>query len=77
MTRQTADSMAKGSKKVLLTDPINTLDVSSLSILDQIEIAKLRTAYDRAGPTAVVHGMARLAKTRPKLFGWLVRQLIE
>lgn len=69
--------MAEGSKKVLLTDPINTLDVSSLSDRDQIEIAKLRTAYDRAGPTAVAHGIVRLAKTRPELFGWLVKQLTE
>ena len=69
--------MAEGSKKVLLTDPINTLDVSSLSDVDQLEIAKLRTAYDRAGPTAVADGMARLASTRPELFGWLVKQLTE
>jgi hypothetical protein len=69
--------MAKGGKKVLLTDPINTLDVSSLSAADQLEIAKLRTAYDRAGPKAVVHGIARLAKTRPDLFGWLLKQLTE
>lgn len=66
--------MAKGGKRVLLTDPINTLDTSSLSDRDQIEIAKLRTTYDRAGPTAVAHAMARLAKTRPELFGWLVKQ---
>ena len=69
--------MANGGKTVLLTDPINTLDASSLSASDQIEIAKLRSAYDRAGPKAVAQGMAHLAKTRPELFGWLVKQLIE
>ncbi len=69
--------MAKGGKKVLLTDPINTIDASSLSDGDQVEIAKLRTAYDRAGPSAVAEGIAQLASTRPDLFGWLVKKLTE
>ena len=69
--------MPKGGKKVLLTDPINTLDMSSLSDRDQLEIAKLRTAYDRAGPQAVAEGMAKLARTNPDLFGWLIKNLIE
>ncbi len=69
--------MAKGGKRVLLTDPINTLDVSLLSATDQLEIAQLQTAYDRAGPKAVAEGMARLASTRPELFGWLVKNLTE
>jgi len=69
--------MTNGDKRVLLTDPINTLDVSLLSATDQLEIAQLQSAYDRAGPKAVADGMARLAKTRPELFGWLVKQLTE
>lgn len=69
--------MGKAGNKVLWTDPINTLDVSSLSDIDQIEIEKLKAAYDRAGPTAVAQGMVRLAKTRPSLFGWLVKKLTE
>jgi hypothetical protein len=72
-----SESMASGGNKVFLTDPINTLDVSSLSALDQTEIAKLRSAYDRARPKAVAQGMARPASTRPDLFGWLVKQLTE
>ena len=61
----------------MLTDPINTLDVSSLSDSDQVEIAKLRAAYDRAGPKAVADGIARLAKPTPGLFGWLIKKLTE
>ena len=61
----------------MVPDPINSLDTSSLSELDQIEIAKLRTAYDRGGPKAVAKGMARLVKTHPDLFAWLVKNLSE
>jgi hypothetical protein len=58
-----------------VTDPINSLDTSSLSELDQIEIEKLRAAYDRGGPKAVAEGMSRLAKSHPDLFSWLIRNL--
>jgi hypothetical protein len=67
--------MARGGKKVQLTDPINRLDILSLSPLDKIQIEMLQAAYDRAGPPAVAEGMARLAKTHPELFGWLIREL--
>lgn len=60
-----------------LTGPINSLDTSALSDVDRIEIEQLQAAYDRAGPKAVAKGMARLAKTRPELFGWLVKKLTE
>ena len=63
--------------ETIVTDPIQTLDLSSLSALDRLEIEKLRTAYDRAGPPAVAEGMARLAKTHPQLFGWLLKQLTQ
>lgn len=60
-----------------MTDPINTLDLASLSVPERLEIEKLRSAYDRAGPKGVADGMARLAKTHPELFGWLLKQLSE
>jgi hypothetical protein len=69
--------MAKGGRKVVLTDPINRLDLSSLSDIDKLQIEMLQAAYDRAGSQAVAKGMARLARTHPELFGWLVQQLIE
>jgi len=69
--------MAKGGRKVQLTDPINRLDVSSLSPHDKQQIEMLRGAYDRAGPPAVAEAMAKLAKSHPDLFAWLVQKLIE
>jgi hypothetical protein len=41
-----------------VTDPINRVDLSSLSANDKIEIEKLRAAYDRAGPKGVAEAMA-------------------
>ena len=38
---------------MIVTDPINSIDTSSLSEPDRVEIEKLRAAYDRAGPKAV------------------------
>lgn len=64
-------------REAIVTDSINSLDTSSLSELDQIEIAKLRTAYDRGGPKAVADAMSRLVKTQPDLFAWLVKKLTE
>jgi hypothetical protein len=69
--------MAKGDEKVQVTDPINRLDLSSLSPPDKLQIEILQSAYDRAGPPAVAEGMSKLAKTHPELFGWLVQKLIE
>lgn len=69
--------MAKRGRKVLLTDPINRLDVSSLSPLDTLQIEMLKSAYDRAGPEAVAEAMVKLAKSHPKLFDWLVKKLID
>jgi hypothetical protein len=60
-----------------VTDPINSLDLSSLSAHDKIEIEKLRTAYDRAGPKGVAEAMAQLAQTKPDLFGWLLKKLTK
>jgi hypothetical protein len=51
------------------------VDLSSLSADDKIEIEKLRTSHDRAGPRAVAEAMARLAQTKPDLFGWLLKKL--
>jgi hypothetical protein len=69
--------MTKRRRKVYLTDPINMLDLSSLSPIDKLEIEMLKSAYDRAGPEAVAEGMVKLAKSHPALFDWLVRKLIE
>jgi hypothetical protein len=60
-----------------VTDPINSVDLSSLSADDKIEIEKLRTSHDRAGPRAVAEAMAHLAQTKPDLFGWLLKKLTE
>jgi hypothetical protein len=60
-----------------MTDPINSIDASSLPELDRVEIERLRAAYDRGGPGAVAKGMAQLAKSRPDLFDWLLRKLAE
>jgi hypothetical protein len=60
-----------------VTDPINSVDLSSLSADDKIEIEKLRAAYDRAGPKAVAEAMAQLAETKPDLFGGLLKKLTE
>jgi hypothetical protein len=65
------------SREAAVTDPINSLDTSSLSNDDQVEVEKLRAAYDRGGPQAVAEGMARLVKTHPDLFAWLVKKLSE
>ena len=65
------------SNGAVVTDPINNLDTSALSECDKCEIEKLRTAYDRGGPKAVAEGMARLVKSHPDLFGWLVKRLTE
>jgi hypothetical protein len=62
-------------RDLIVTDPINSIDTSSLSEPDKIEIEKLRAAYDRAGPKAVAEGMSRLAKSHPELFNWLIRNL--
>ena len=63
------------SREAIVTDPINSLDTSSLSERDRLEIEKLRAAYDRAGPRAVAEGMARLAETHPDLLMWLIGNL--
>jgi hypothetical protein len=42
-----------------MTDPINSIDASSLPELDRVEIERLRAAYDRGGPGAVAKGMAQ------------------
>jgi len=63
--------------RMTVPDPIHTVDLSSLSALDKIEVDRLRAAYDRAGPRGVADGMADLAKTHPELFGWLVKKLTE
>jgi hypothetical protein len=60
-----------------VTDPINRVDLSSLSAHDKIEIEKLRAAYDRAGPKGVAEAMAHMAQTKPDLFGWLLKKLTE
>lgn len=60
-----------------MTDPINSIDASSLPEPDRVEIERLRAAYDRGGPGAVAEAMAQLAKTRPELFDWLLRRLVE
>jgi hypothetical protein len=60
---------------VIVSYPINSIDTSSLSEPDRVEIEKLRAAYDRAGPKAVAEGMSRLAKSHPELFSWLIRNL--
>ena len=64
-------------EETVVTDPINSIDTSSLSESDKIEIEKLRTAYDRGGPKAVAAGMAQLVKTHPNLFAWLIKQLTD
>ena len=64
-------------RNLSVTDPINNLDLATLSAIDRIEIEKLRAAYDRGGAVAVAEGMAVLAKTRPELFGWLLKKLTE
>lgn len=63
--------------EAVVTDPINSIDTSSLSEADRVEIEKLRTAYDRAGPKAVAEGMSRLAKSHPDLFKWLIKNLTD
>ena len=60
-----------------MTDPIHRIDLSSLCEPDRLEIEQLRAAYDHGGPKAVAGGMARLVKTRPELFGWLLRKLAD
>ena len=60
-----------------MSDPIQNLDLSTLSEMDKLQVEKLRAAYDRAGPRGVAEGMAELAKTQPDLFGWLLKRLTE
>ena len=73
---QTANRVSsRGRGKAIVTDPINSLDTASLSDLPQIEVAKLRAAYDRAGPKAVAEGMSHLSESHPDLFKWLIRNL--
>jgi hypothetical protein len=62
-------------QETIMTDPINTIDTSSLSVHDRVEIEQLRAAYDRAGPRAVAEGLASLAITDFDLLMWLVRNL--
>ncbi len=62
---------------IVVPDPIHTVDLSSLADSDKLEVEKLRAAYDRAGPRGVAEGMAKLTKTHPELFGWLLRKLTE
>ncbi len=69
--------MTKQRKNAYLTDPINMLDLSSLSPIDKLQIEMLKSAYDRGGPEAVAGGMVKLAKSHPVLFNWLVQRLIE
>jgi hypothetical protein len=68
--------MAKG-RKIQLTDPINTIDTSSLPPLDEVHIDMLKAAHDRAGPAAVAEGMVGLSKSHPALFDWLLTKLTQ
>lgn len=68
--------MTKRARKFQLTDPINRLDLTPLSPEDRLRIEMLQSAYDRGGPPAVAEGMAALARSNEKLFGWLVTALI-